>query len=324
MHEKYGLYTMSKRAVMTQHLERKTQNSVRSTGDTMIRAIAAGGQVRAFAIDSTRLCERARRIHHAWPTAAAALGRVLSAAAMLAATIKEGERLAVRVQGDGPLGVLFAQATPDGRVRGLLDNAEINPPSTPAGKLDVGRAVGRHGELMVIRDLGMSEPYVGRVPLQTGEIGDDLAYYFAASEQQPSAVGLGVMVQADHRVSAAGGYIIQPLPGASEAVLTLLEYNIRSAPPPSDLILAHRDPAQVLDVLLDGMNWQELERTHPRFSCGCTRTKSRKALTALSPDDLREMIASGEPAHVTCDFCDRAHDFPSEELAALLARKSEG
>lgn len=289
--------------------------------DVMIRAIAAGGEVRAFAINSTHLCERARRIHHALPAAAAALGRVLSSVVMLSATIKSGERIALRVEGDGPLGIVFAQATPDGRARGYLQNPEVNPPSTPQGKLDVARAVGRAGELMVIRDLGMSEPYVGRVPLQTGEIGDDLAYYFAASEQQPSAVGLGVMVQADERVSAAGGYIIQPLPGASEAVLTLLEYNICNAPPPSDLILALHDPAKVLDVLLDGMNWQELERTYPHFHCGCTRAKSRKALTALSPDDLREMIAEGEPTPICCDFCGRNYYFSIDELAKVLVKK---
>ncbi|HEX2950557.1 MAG TPA: Hsp33 family molecular chaperone HslO [Armatimonadota bacterium] len=289
--------------------------------DVMIRAIAAGGAVRAFAINSTHLCERARRIQNSLPAATAALGRVLSATVMMAGTIKEGERISLRIEGDGPVGPIVAQATPDGRVRGYVHNPEINPPSTKEGKLDVGRAVGRHGELMVIRDLGLREPYVGRVPLQTGEIGDDLAYYYAYSEQQPCAVGLGVLVETDNHVAAAGGYIVQPLTGASEAVLTLLEYNIRNAPPPSDLILSRRDPAKFLDVLLDGMNWQELERITPRFYCGCTRTKSRHALEALSTRDLEEMIAEGKPAHVSCDFCGRSYEFPTEVLADLLAKK---
>lgn len=288
--------------------------------DTMIRALAAGGQVRAFAINSTQLCERARRIQHSMPAATAALGRVLSATAMLAVTIKEGERISLRVEGDGPLGVVFAQGTPDGRVRGYVQHPQVNPPSKD-GKLDVGRAVGATGEMMVIRDLGLRDPYVGRVPLQSGEIGDDLAYYFTVSEQQPSAVGLGVMVETDNRVSAAGGYIIQPLPGASEAVLTLLEYNILNAPPPSDLILSRNDPARVLDVVLDGMNWQELERTTPHFYCGCTRVKSRRALEALSEQDLAEMIGSGEPAHVSCDFCGRNYAFTTTELSTLLQKK---
>jgi molecular chaperone Hsp33 len=205
-------------------------------------------------------------------------------------------------------------------VRGYVQNPLINPPSK-AGKHDVGRAVGANGELMVIRDLALREPYVGRVPLQSGEIGDDLAYYFTVSEQLPSAVGLGVMVETDVRVSAAGGYILQPLTGASEAVLTLLEYNILNAPPPSDLILSLNDPAKVLDVLLDGMNWQELERTRPHFFCGCTRAKSRRALEALSVEDLEEMIGSGEPAHVSCDFCGRKYVFPTTELSAVLQKK---
>lgn len=291
----------------------------RST-DVMIRAIAAEGAVRAFAINSTQLCERARRIQGSLPAATAALGRVLSATVMMAATIKEGERLSLRIEGDGPVGTIFAQATPDGRVRGFISNPEVNPPSKD-GKLDVGRAVGSHGELLVIRDLGLREPYVGRVALQSGEIGDDLAYYFAVSDQQPSVVGLGVLVAPDTHVIAAGGYIIQPLPGASENVLTQLEANIAGAPKPSDLVLTLRDPSSVLGVLLAGLDWHEMERSTPRFSCGCTRRKSRKAVMALGVADLQEMLASGEPAHVSCDFCGRHYQFSPVDLAALLEQK---
>jgi len=290
--------------------------------DTMIRAIAADGMVRAFAINSTQLCERARRIQGTLPAASAALGRLLSAAVMMGVTIKEGERISLRVEGDGPVGAIFAQATPDGRVRGYVSNPLVNPPSKE-GKLDVGRAVGPHGEFMVIRDLGLREPYVGRVPLQSGEIGDDLAWYFAVSEQQPSAVGLGVLVETDNHVAAAGGYIVQPLPGASDEIIAQIEQNIAAAPRPSDLILNLRDPAKVLDVLLAGMGWQELERITPRFYCGCTRAKSRRALRALSTEDLQEMLAGGEPAHVSCDFCGRSYDFPSDDLAQLLIRKQD-
>ena len=288
--------------------------------DTLIRAIAAGGAVRAFAINSTHLCERARRMQGSLPAATAALGRVLSATVMLAAALKEGERLSMRVEGDGPVGMIFAQGWPDGRVRGFLRNPLVNPPSR-GGKLDVGRAVGAHGEFVVARDLGMQEPYVGRAPLQSGEIGDDLAYYLAVSDQQPSAVGLGVLVETDNHVAAAGGYIVQPLTGAPEDVLARLEANIRNAPAPSELILSSLDPVKVLDVLLDGLEWEELERIHPRFYCGCSRAKSRRALSMLPADDLREMIAGGEPAHVSCDFCRRAYDFPIVEMEELLAAK---
>lgn len=290
--------------------------------DVMIRAIAADGQVRAFAINSTRLCERARRVQHSLPAATAALGRVLSAAVMMAGTIKDGERISIRVEGDGPVGVVFAQSYPDGRVRGYLTNPEINPPSK-GGKLDVGRAVGENGNFYVIRDLGMRDPYVGQVPLQSGEIGEDLAYYYAVSEQQPSAVGLGVLVETDNSVAAAGGFIIQLLPGASEEVIAQLENNIRQAPRPSDLILTLRDPAKVLDVLLAGMNWQPLATLTPRFFCGCSRGKSRLALKALTVDDLRQMIADSEPARVSCDFCGRAYEFDAAVLQELLRQKEE-
>lgn len=292
------------------------------TTDVLIRAMTDDGGIRALAVNSTRLCEHARRVQGAWPAAAAALGRLLSAAVMMGATIKEGERISLRVESEGPLERLFAQATPDGRVRGFVRNPEVNPPSR-GGKLDVGRAVGP-GTLYVIRELGMGEPYVGQVPLQTGEIGDDLAYYFAVSEQLPSAVGLGVLVEPSHKVVAAGGYILQLLPGANEAVIARLEENIRRAPKPSDLILSLRDPEQVIGVLLEGFAWHVLERASPRFHCGCTRGKSRAALRILNAVDLREMIAEDHPARVSCDFCGRAYEFSPAELAKVLEEKKKG
>jgi len=288
--------------------------------DKLVRAIAAEGQVRAFSVNATHLCEHARKLQDSLPAATAALGRVLSAAAMLAATIKEGERIAIRVEGDGPVESIFAQAWPDGRVRGYLRNPKVNPPSR-AGKLDVGRAVGKNGELYVIRDLGMQEPYVGRVALQSGEIGDDLAYYFLISEQQPSAVGLGVQVQPDNSVSAAGGYIIQLLPGAAPEITDRLEENIRKAPSPSEMIIDLREPEKILDMLLAGLDWQMLEETHPRFYCGCTRAKSRRALRAMSVDDLRQAVEVGEPVQVSCDFCGRSYSFDTGELAEVLEQK---
>ncbi len=288
--------------------------------DLMIRAFTNDGMIRAFAINSTRLCERARRIQNTWPTATAALGRTLSAAVMMAGMLKEGERLSLRVEGDGPLGPIYAQATPDGRVRGFVHNPYVDPPSRE-GKLDVGAAVGRHGSLYVVRDLGMQEPYVGHVDLQSGEIADDLAYYFLTSEQQPSAVGLGVLVETDGSVAAAGGYIVQSMPGAPEDIIAHLEENIRNAPRPSDLILSLRDPKKVLAVLLDGLAWQTLERLEPRFYCGCTRTKSRIALRALHKDDLDEMIAKNEEVQVSCDFCGRSYQFPVTELLKLREGK---
>jgi molecular chaperone Hsp33 len=276
--------------------------------------------VRAFAINSTRLCEKARKAQDSLPAATAALGRLLSAAAMLAGTIKEGERIILRVEGNGPVDGIYAEAYPDGRVRGFLRNPRVNPASRD-GKLDVGLAVGREGEFIVVRDLHMREPYIGRVPLQSGEIGDDLAYYFAISEQQPSAVGLGVLVDIDNRVLAAGGYIVQPLTGATEDVIAHLEANIRNAPRPSDLILSTHDPEAVLHVLLAGMEMEVLERSTPRFFCGCTRAKSRVALRTLTDADLHEMIADGQPATVSCDFCAKQYAFSIDELQTMLDTK---
>jgi len=287
----------------------------------MIRAVTADGAIRAFAINSTNLCERARRIQESWPTATAAMGRVLSAAVMMAGTIKEGERISIRVDGDGPLGGIFAQATPDGKVRGYVHHPQVHLPLRN-GKLDVGGATGK-GTLYVVRDLGMQEPYVGRVDLQTGEIGDDIAYYFLTSDQQPSAVGLGVLVETDNSVAAAGGYIIQPLPGAPAEVIDHLEHNIRHAPRPSDLILSLRDPQKVLGVLLDGFDWQVIDSLAPRFFCGCTRSKSHTALRALSVEDLDEMVVACEPVHVTCDFCGRSYEFPIDALIKIREGKSE-
>lgn len=289
--------------------------------DRLVRALAAEGQVRAFAINSTALCEHARKIQDSLPAATAALGRVLTASVMLAATIKEGERISLRVEGDGPIEGIFAQAFPDGRVRGYLRNPKVNPPSR-GNKLDVGRAVGHTGELIVIRDLGMAEPYVGRVPLQSGEIGDDLAYYFAVSEQQPSAVGLGVLVDTDNSVAAAGGFIIQPLPGADPEVIDHLEANIRSAPVPSELIISQREPEKMLDILLAGMHWQPLAELTPRFSCGCTRVKSRRALRALGVSELREIVVHAEPVEVSCDFCGRVYRFDTEDVQAVLETRA--
>lgn len=285
--------------------------------DCLLRAIAADGMVRAFAVNATRLCEKARQAQGSLPAATAALGRLLSAAVMMAGTIKEGERIMLRVEADGPIAGIYAEAYPDGRVRGFLRNPHVNPPSRD-GKLDVGRAVGRTGELIVVRDLQMREPYIGRVPLQSGEIGDDLAYYFAISEQQPSAVGVGVLVDVDNSVLAAGGYIVQPLTGAPDEVVAKLEDNIRKAPRPSDLITTLRDPAALLGVLLAGMEMQVLERITPRFFCGCTRAKSRQALRALGEADVRAMIAEGEPAQVSCDFCAKQYAFSLGELEKLL------
>lgn len=291
--------------------------------DVLIRALVAGGQVRAFALDSTRLCERARKIQQSWPAATAALGRLMSAAVMMAAAMKDGERISLRIEGDGEIKTVFAQGYPDGRVRGFLFNPQVNPPVNSKGKLAVGQAVGQNGELFVIRDLGMSEPYIGRVPLRTGEIGDELADYYLYSEQQPTAVGLGVLVGKDLRVLAAGGYLLQPLPGVASEVLDKLEENAAKLLNPSSYIFAHRDPAMMLNELLAGLDWQETDVIIPRYSCGCSRAKSRKALDVLGTDELQNMHDNEQGAEVNCDFCGRRYNFSQTDISRQIEKRAK-
>lgn len=287
------------------------------SGDYLVRATAEEGRILALVARSTELVEQARRLHDTLPTATAALGRVLTAAALMGATLKQGQSVTLRVLGDGPLGGIVATAR-GGAVKGYVGEPRVDLPLSADGKLDVGAAVGK-GVLCVTKDLGLREPYNGSVPLVSGEIGKDLAYYFATSEQTPSAVALGVLVGPAGEVKAAGGYLMQLLPGADEEMAARLEKNVQATGPVSRLVAAACTPEDTLAMLLDGFTVKLHERRFFRFACDCSRERLREILLALGPEELAKLLAEQGGAEARCGFCNRVYRFGPEELAALLA-----
>ena len=288
-------------------------------GDQLVRAITKDGMVKAVAVTTRELTERARQIHKTLPVATAALGRTLAAASMMGNALKgDGARLTLRVQGGGPLGILLAVSDNRGCVRGTVDNPAVDIPLRPDGKLDVGAAVGCDGTLTVIRDLHMKDPYVGSVGLLGGEIAEDLAAYFVESEQIPTACGLGVLVDRDQSVLAAGGYIVQLLPGAGEDVITKVEGGVMAAGSVTGLLSGSAGPEEMLRQVLSDFELEILERTPIEYRCDCSRERMERALISLGPEELRGIIDEQGGAELTCRFCDNVQTFTREELEALL------
>ncbi|WP_141264178.1 Hsp33 family molecular chaperone HslO [Moorella sp. E308F] len=285
--------------------------------DYLVRATAGEGQILAIAAQTTLLVQEAKDLHNTSPTATAALGRVLTGAALMAATLKEGQSITVRILGDGPLGSIVAVARP-GTVKGYVAEPGVDLPLRHDGKLDVGRAVGR-GMMYVAKDLGLKEPYNGSVPLVSGEIGEDLAYYFTASEQKPSAVGLGVLVEPGGKVGAAGGYLLQLLPGSAEGTAATLEKNIEAAGPVSRLIARGHTPEDILALLLKGFSLKIHERRPLHYACDCSRERLQDILLALGPGELQKLLEEQGGAEARCAFCSRTYRFSREEVAELLA-----
>ena len=289
--------------------------------DHIVRAITKDGFLKATAICSTGIAERARQIHHTTPTATAALGRVLTAASMMGNMQKvENGTLTLQIKGGGPLGTLLAVSDAEGNVRGYVQNPGITLLEKYAGKLDVGAAVGTDGMLTVIRDLQMKEPYVGSVALVSGEIGDDVTAYFAQSEQIPTACALGVLVDVDQSVRAAGGYIIQLLPGAPDATIDQIEAGIRSTGNVTALLDSGMDAEQLLKKVLDGFDVEILETAPVEYRCYCSREKVERTLLTLGRDELEQIVRSGETLHVDCQFCDKIYDFTPENVQEILNR----
>ena len=288
-------------------------------GDQLVRAITKDGMVKAVAVTTRELTERARQIHKTLPVATAALGRTLAAASMMGNALKgDGASLTLRVQGGGPLGILLAVSDNRGNVRGTVDNPAVDIPLRTDGKLDVGAAVGCDGTLTVIRDLHMKDPYVGSVGLLGGEIAEDLAAYFVESEQIPTACGLGVLVDRDQSVRAAGGYIVQLLPGAGEDVITKVEGGVMAAGSVTGLLRGSAGPEEMLRQVLSDFELEILERTPIEYRCDCSRERMERALVSLGPEELRGMIDEQGGAELTCRFCDNVQTFTREELEALL------
>ena len=293
--------------------------------DYIVRGIAAEGEVRAFAIHSNSMVEEARRRHDTSPVMTAALGRLLSAASMMGAMLKEEKALiTLQIQCDGPAEGLIATADSQGNVKGFATSPKVEGTLKAPGKLDVGAAIGK-GSLRVTKDIGLKDPYVGQCDLVTGEIGDDLAYYFTMSEQTPSAVGLGVLVDTDWTVKQAGGFILQLMPGATEEVISALENNLGKIKSVTALMEEGLTPEEILEKLLGNLDLEILDRIPVEFKCDCSKERVSRALAAISHEDLEEMIESGETIKVKCDFCNTDYEFTTGELSEIRdSRQSDG
>lgn len=285
-------------------------------GDYVTLATAANGQVRALAVVNTSIVEEVRSRHQMSPVATAALGRTMAAGAMLGAMQKEKEKVTIQVIGDGPLEQVIVDADAKGNLRGYVQNPHVDVPLAEKGKMNVKAAVGQ-GHLWVIRDLGLGEPYRGGVPLVTGEIAEDFASYFAHSEQTPSAVALGVLVDIDYRVRASGGLILQLLPGASEGMAIMLEHMIKDLPPVSSIIDAGGAPEDIIDKAIGELQPKYLHHLPLRFRCSCSRKRCESALIALGIEELDDLIREQEEAELTCRFCQERYVFSKQELEAL-------
>ncbi|MBE3577725.1 MAG: Hsp33 family molecular chaperone HslO [Limnochordales bacterium] len=294
--------------------------------DSLIHAMVADGRLMAVAASTRETVEEAKRRHDTWPTATAALGRTLTGAVLLAAVLKSpGQRVMLQVAGDGPLGLVVAEATIAAAgvlARGYVQNPHTDPLRTRRGKLDVAAAVGR-GTLWVIKDLGLREPYRGSVPLVSGEIAEDLAYYLVRSEQTPSLVALGVLVEPDGGVRAAGGIMVQVLPGADEATINELEQRARNMPPVSSQLEHGRGPEEILHGLLGDFGVQVLASRSVGFSCSCSRERLADALRALGTETLAELEREDGQAEVVCRFCGEKYLFSREDLMRLMAYRGE-
>ena len=287
--------------------------------DQLVRAISKDGFVKAVAVSTRDLTERARQIHHTTPVATAALGRTLAAASMLGNALKgDGASVTLQIKGDGPLGTILAVSDNEGNVRGKVDDPAVDLPLRPDGKLDVGAAVGHEGMLTVIRDLNMKDPYVGSVSLLGGEIAEDLAAYFVESEQIPTACGLGVLVDRDRSVLTAGGYLIQLLPGAGEEIVSRVERGIMAAGSVTALLKADSDPESLLRRVMPDFELEILEKSPVEYRCYCSRERMEKALISLGPEEMRSLIDEQGSAEMTCRFCDSVQKFTREDLEGLL------
>jgi molecular chaperone Hsp33 len=288
--------------------------------DYIVRATAADNQIRAFAITSRELVEKARQLHNTSPVATAALGRLLSAGAMMGAMMKgEKDLLTLQVKGDGPLGGITVTADSRAQVKGYVHEPAVLIPANSQGKLDVAGAVGK-GMLQVIKDLGMKEPYVGQTALQTSEIAEDLTYYFAASEQIPSSVGLGVLLNRENTVRQAGGFIIQLMPYTEDKVIDNLEAKLSKMVSVTELLDQGLAPEQLLEKLIGDFGLVVNDTIPTEFSCNCSKERVEKAIISIGRKEIREMIQEGKPIEVKCHFCNHAYTFHIEELKEILHR----
>lgn len=291
--------------------------------DEIIRAVTKDGLVKISVVSGRDFVERARQIHRLSPTATAALGRTLCAASILGDLLKEENgTVTIRLNGGGPLGSVIAVSDSGGNVRGYVENPQVDLPLNNKGKLDVGGAIGTDGFLTVSRDIGLKEPYVGSTALVSGEVAEDMTNYLAESDQIGAACGLGVLVDTDCRVACAGGFIVQLLPGAPDAVIDAIEQNIREMGQVTD-ILRNGTADELLSHVLKGTEIDVLSHTPVEYRCYCSRERVRNAVASIGKADLDEMAASGETAEIRCHFCDKVYTFTPDEIRAMSADSTE-
>ena len=292
--------------------------------DRIVRAISTDGMVQAAAICSRDLTERARQIHKTLPVATAALGRTLAAASMMGNALKsDGASLTLQFKGGGPLGTVLAVSDNEGNVRGYVTNPHVDIPLRKDGKLDVGTAVGHEGTLTVIKDLHMKEPYVGTIDLLGGEIAEDVAGYFVESEQIPTACALGVLVDRDQSVKAAGGYLIQLMPGAAEDTIAKVEGGIMAAGAVSAILEKNDDPEAMLRTVMSDFDLKILETCPVEYRCYCSRERVERALISLGRTELEQMLSEQGGCQLTCQFCDAVYEFTAEDIQRLLKNLRE-
>ncbi len=291
--------------------------------DYLVRIITGSENIRALACITTGLVDEACRRHGTYPTASAALGRALTAGTLMGALLKTGQRVALRFEGNGPLKKILVEAESNGEVRGRVGNPEVSL-VTPEGKLDVANALGKAGFLTVTKDLGLKEPYSGMVQLLSSEIAEDLAYYLTDSEQTPSAVGLGVFVEPDNRVSAAGGFLIQCLPPADEEVIDRLMERLEQMPPLTRLLREGATPESLLENLFRGIPYRTLEKRALAFRCSCSREKIERAIISLGSAEISDMLDGKDNTVVTCEFCRESYSLTREDLLRLREEAGKG
>lgn len=287
--------------------------------DKIVRATAQNGDIRIIAAITTNLVNEGVKVHNCAPTASAALGRMLTAGSLMGAMIKsESDSLTLKISGGGDAQGVVVTAHADGHVKGYIGNPQADLPPNEKGKLDVSGIVGKNGNLFIIRDMGLKEPYVGQVPIYTGEIGDDLAYYFTVSEQTPSAVGLGVLVDKDLSVSAAGGFIIQMMPGANELVADIITYRLQEIPSITEMISKGMTIEEILNFIFDDMDLKILEDMEPSYKCDCSKERVERALISIGEKDLQDLYNEGKEEELKCHFCNKSYKFTTEEIGELL------
>ncbi|MDP5276968.1 Hsp33 family molecular chaperone HslO [Chengkuizengella sp. 2205SS18-9] len=286
--------------------------------DYLIRGTAMDGKVRAFAVNTTELVEEIRQRQESWPTATAALGRAATVGVIMGAMLKNEEKLTIQIKGNGPMGQIVVDANAHGEVRAYADHPQVQMPSNAQNKLDVAGAVGREGSIFVTKDLGMKEPYRGSIPIISGELGEDFTYYFAKSEQTPSAVSVGVLVEKEMSVKVAGGFVIQLLPGLSDDEITEIEQKLGQIKPMTELLEENKSLEQILQEILPSV--QILDQMDVKFKCHCSREKVEGTLVSLGEEELNKIIEEDQQAEVVCHFCNEKYQFNGEELKKLVSK----